>query len=165
MHFWNYRMQKIFDRMQIFMLHPSMSCIGLYFSGHLKSLKSSDWRESCDVKRTARQKAQLGFIMSFFFSGCSFSIADIGFPLNFYWFPSENSQKHVFVCKKEALWIRVELFALLYVWHHNFLASHSILMILDAQKSRDHPLSNGSKNINFRRGKIFFRTRCKKVLV
>ena len=28
-------------------------------------------------------------------------------------------------------------------------------MILDAQKSRDHPLSNGSKNINFRRGKIF----------
>ena len=46
-------------------------------------------------------------------------------------------------------------FSTLHVWHHNFFVSHSILMILDAQKSRDHPLPNGSKNINFRRGKYF----------
>ena len=113
------------------------------------------WSQTCSVEKSIARIHKVFF----FFSGCSFSIAGIGFSLNFYWFPSENNQKHVFVCKKKTLWIRVELFALLYVWHHNFFVSHSILMILDAQKSRDHPLSNGSKNINFRRGKIFFRTR------
>ena len=46
-----------------------------------------------------------------------------------------------------------------------FSSSHSILMILDAQKSRDHPLSNGSKNINFRREKVFLRTRWKKLYI
>ena len=79
------------------------------------------------------------------------------------WKPNVGNGKWTAAEKKEALWIRVEFFAWLHVWHRNFLASHSILMILDAQKSRDHPLSNGSKNINFRRGKVFFRTRWKKV--
>ena len=67
--------------------------------------------------------------------------------------------------KKKALRIRVELFALLHVWQHNFLVSHSFFMVLDAQKSRDQPLSNGSKIINFQNGEVFLRTRWKKVLV
>ena len=64
--------------------------------------------------------------------------------------------------RKLTLRKRVELFIYRYVWHHNFLVNHSICMILDAQKSRDCPLSNGSKIIDFHRGKIFLRTPWKK---
>ena len=97
------------------------------------------------------------------------------FPLNFldfYWFSIDfllisprKSFKTDICVKKKALWNQVELFPLLVVCHHNFLVNHSFCMILDAQKSRNRALSNESKNINFPNGKIFSRTRWKKVSI
>ena len=81
------------------------------------------------------------------------------------WKPNTGNGKWAAAEKKKTLWIRAMLFSTLHVWHHNFFVSHSILMILDAQKSRDRPLSNGSKNINFRREKVFLRTRWKKIYI
>ena len=60
---------------------------------------------------------------------------------------------------------RVELFLSRMFGSTIFLVNHSIFIILGAQKSRDRPLSNESKHINFLRGKVFFRARWKKVCI
>ena len=65
--------------------------------------------------------------------------------------------KNLYLCEEVKNEKRIEFFLSLYVWHHHFLANHSILIILGAQKSRDRPISNESKHINFLRGKIFLR--------
>ena len=107
------------------------------------------------------KKLNLDFAFLVFSVFVDFSLIPIGFPLISLWKPTPKP----LLLWKLKMQNRVELFLSLHVSHHSFVVTHSFLMFLGALESVDRPLFNEPKNINFQNGKLFFRTRWKKVLI